>query len=152
MTPVRPKGILERGASSDLWRNTLSQIVSVFGRLRYLASLRNPNTGLYEHHGLALIFGDKEADKALRKSHQRTFEEWLSCPLEKQRLDLNEYLSEISDDPGAVIDNWIRLAPYRNLAPSIARNAERDLFFSDFRLLLDLLKVEYGVASPDQDA
>ena len=50
--------VLERGAASDLWRHTLSQIPSVFGRLVYLSSLRNPNTDSYEHHGFSQMFGD----------------------------------------------------------------------------------------------
>ncbi len=40
MNSIRPKQVLERGAASDLWRHTLSQIPTVFGRLVYLSSLR----------------------------------------------------------------------------------------------------------------
>ena len=35
----------DRSAAADLWRNTLSQIPTTFGRLIYLASLRDQNTG-----------------------------------------------------------------------------------------------------------
>jgi hypothetical protein len=45
---------LERDAGGVLWRRTLSQIPSQFGRIAWLASLRNPNTGVYEHH----VIGD----------------------------------------------------------------------------------------------
>ena len=55
--PGKINAALDRNAASDLWRNTLSQIPSVFGRLVYLASLRNANNGRYEHHGLALVLG-----------------------------------------------------------------------------------------------
>src|SRR5216683_4844157 len=51
MSALVPKGILERGAANDLWRHTLSQIPAVFGRMVYLAGLRN-GRGRYEHHGL----------------------------------------------------------------------------------------------------
>ena len=50
---------LERGAAADLWRNTLSQIPTLFGRLVYLSSLRDSNSGAYEHYGLAKVFGAK---------------------------------------------------------------------------------------------
>lgn len=43
--------------AEDLWRRTLSGIPSIYGRLAFLASLRDVNTGRYEHHGLAMIFG-----------------------------------------------------------------------------------------------
>src|SRR5579864_8729114 len=83
---------LERGAAADLWRNTLSQIPSVFGRLVYLSSLRNQNTGAYEHHGLALVFGPEESNRALKKSHSQAFAEWLSFDIEQQKADLDLYI------------------------------------------------------------
>jgi hypothetical protein len=145
-------GFLERGAPADLWRNTLSQIPSVFGRLVYLSSLRGTNTGLYEHHGLGLLFGEEEADKALRKSHEDSFAEWLNFSLEHQRADLDLYLSALTGPRRAIIDTWIRVMPYRNLVPAAARRAERKLFLSDFDALLHGLKFEYGVSDPNPDA
>ena len=67
----------DRGAAADLWRHTLAQIPTVFGRLVYLATLRDANTGVYEHHGLSQIFGEEEADRTLRQSHIEMFNEWL---------------------------------------------------------------------------
>jgi len=142
----------DRSASADLWRNTISQIPSVFGRLVYLASLRNPNNGSYEHHGLALVFGDDEANKALKNSHGAVFAEWLTYNLEQQKADLDLYISALFEDKRVVVDTWMRLAPYRNLPPSSVRGVERRLYIADFTALLDLLKAEYGVAEPDPDA
>ena len=67
MRTARPKSLLERSADTDLWRHTLSQIPVLTGRLVYLSALRSPVTGKYEHHGLALLFGDQESDKAIRR-------------------------------------------------------------------------------------
>jgi hypothetical protein len=152
MTNPRQKGVLERGAPSDLWRHTLSQIPSVFGRLVYLSSLRSQTAGKYEHHGLALVFGEAEADKALRKSHSEAFREWIGYSLEQQNADLNLYLSQLIEEKRAVIENWSRLAPYRNLVPASARDVEKKLYCGDFEALLALLRNEYGVACPDPDA
>ena len=143
---------LERGAASDLWRNTLSQITTVFGRLVYLSSLRNANTGHYEHHGLELVFGEKEADKAMRRTHVQAFDEWLNYSLEQQKADLDSYLVAFGDKRAAVVDTWLRLTPYKAVVPTSCRNAERDLFFTEFSVLLELLKNEYGVDGPDPDA
>ncbi len=66
MKTERAAVVFDRSAASDLWRNTLSQIPTVYGRLVYLASLRNPNTGHYGHHGLSLVFGEDEANRALK--------------------------------------------------------------------------------------
>ncbi len=149
-TAVKEK--LDRSAAADLWRHTLSQIPSVFGRLVYLASLRNANTDEYEHHGFAQIFGRKIAEETLRMSHRKAFAEWLCFTLEEQKADLDLYLSALSTDKKTIVEAWLRLAPYRNLVPSTVRQAERELYLSDLETLLTLLKNEYGASAPDPDA
>ena len=140
--------LLQRGLAADLWRQTLSQIPSIYGRLVYLASLRNANTGRYEHHGLALIHGEKEADTALRESHTQAFQEWLNFGIEQQKADLDLYLSAFSADKNNLIETWIRLAPYRNMVPTTVRPQERDLYLADLESLLWLLKNECRVDGP----
>ncbi len=144
--------VLDRKAAADLWRHTLSQIPTVFGRLVYLSSLRNSNTNTYEHHGFALMFGEKESDRTLRESHATTFAEWLCFNLEEQKADLDLYLSTLGTDKRTIVEAWLRLTPYRHLIPDAAPRAERQLYLSDLETLLELLKNEYGVASPDPDA
>ena len=144
--------MLDRSAAADLWRHTLSQIPTVFGRLVYLSSLRNANTGKYEHHGLSLVFGDEEANRALKKSHSQAFEEWLSFNIEQQKADLDLYLSSLFEDKRTVLETWLKLAPYRNLVPSSIRTVERRLYLADLTAIIQLLKNEYAVSSPDPDA
>lgn len=142
----------EHGAAANLWRNTLSRIPTTFGRLVYLNSLRNPNTGAYEHFGLAQTFGEEEADRTLRLSHSQNFAEWLSNQLQTQKSDLQSYLLDLEGDPQEILCNWIRLKPYRNLTPANANQAEIMLYTTDFEVLLELLRNQYGVAAPDPDA
>jgi hypothetical protein len=149
---VSPSRGLERGASSDLWRNTLSQIPTAFGRLVFLASLRDQNSGRYEHHGLALVFGEQEADRALRQSHAQAFTEWLCFPLEHQKEDLDWYLRSLDARRRVVVSNWSRLAPYRGYMPAAAKRVDRELYFSGMEALLAMLRNECGVADPDRDA
>lgn len=143
---------LERGAAADLWRNTLSQIPTVFGRLIYLASLRDQNTGTYAHQGLAQLFGDEAADQTMRRSHFDVFVEWLGMNLERQKCDLEEYLSELEEDTKTILANWVRLCPYLTFIPSEAREVERRLFRTDLETLLVILTHDYAVACPDPDA
>ena len=152
MPNTHSKGVLERGAAPDLWRNTLSQIPSVFGRLVYLSSLRNANTGKYEHHGLALIFGEAEADRTLRRIHSEEFATWLGYTLEPQKADLDLYLSALQSDKRSILQTWARLMPYQSLMPTNVLDVERKLYLADFAALLQLLMNEYGVSGPDQDA
>jgi hypothetical protein len=139
-------------AAADLWRNTLAQIPTVFGRLWYLSSLRDQNTGIYQHFGLAQRFDPEEANRVLRQSHLKVFEQWLCFSLEQQKNETDEYLQTQEGDPKVIISNWLRLSPYRNCIPVGTREVERRLFMSDLKVVLELLRTEYSVASPDPEA
>jgi hypothetical protein len=120
--------------------------------LIYLSSLRGPNSGVYEHHGLSLVFGPRAANEALRRSHEDAFRDWLAFDLQQQKADLDLYLTGLIEQRVAVIDTWLRLNPYRNLVPLSARAVDQQLFLSDFRAILEILRLEYGVAVPDRGA
>jgi hypothetical protein len=149
---VKSAVVFDRSAASDLWRNTLSQIPTVFGRLVYLASLRNPNNGNYEHHGLSLVFGEDEANRALKDGHSTVFAQWLTFNLEEQKADLDLYLAGLFEDKRLVVETWVRLAPYKNLVPASVRGVERRLYINDLTALVELFRNVYGVAAPDPDA
>jgi len=142
----------DRSPASDLWRHTLSQIPTTFGRLVFLSTLRDPNTGVYAHYGFAQRVGEQAADVALRQSHSQSFSEWLAFSLEEQKADLDLYLAGIDSDRRTILDTWRRTRPYRNLIPAAAMDVERRLYNSDLETLLELLMVVHGVASPDRDA
>jgi hypothetical protein len=152
MSGVRINAALDRRAAADLWRNTLSQIPSAFGKLVYLASLRNGNSGRYEHHGLALICGEEDSNKALKESHAKVFAEWLAMTVEQQKADLDLYISSLYEDRRTVVETWLALAPYRNLIPAGVRGVERRLYMSDLAALMELLRNVYEVAEPGPDA
>ena len=158
MKPIRvprPAGVRERfdkGAAPDLWRHTLSQIPSVFGRLVYLAGLRDANSGQYIHHGLSAVFGEEQAHLAMKASHKDLFAEWLEFGLAEQKADLELYLSGLTAGQPTVLASWHRLEPYRNLPPDTAMAPERELFLADIETLLMLMRREHGVSSPGQDA
>ena len=129
-------------AIEDVWVRILSQIPTTFGRVAYVASLRNENTGAYHHFKLALRYTDEEADCFLCASHKQIFREWLNFSLEQQRRDLKEYLEPIEGESEVVLEPWLTLQPYRNLIPSGARDAERLLFISDLEIIVEILRNE----------
>ncbi|MBX9603874.1 MAG: hypothetical protein K2X35_22900 [Bryobacteraceae bacterium] len=137
---------------ASLWRNTLAQIPTTFGRLVYLAGMRDENTGVYSHHGLASMYGDEEASRTLRESHVRTFLDWLGRPLAEQREDLDEYLASLEETQKIVVATWVKLHPYARLIPAEVQGAERELFLADMEALIELLRNEFGVAGPDPDS
>lgn len=143
-TPVHRPFTMEPHSrpAEDLWRRTLAHIPSIYGRLAFLASLVDVNTGRYEHHGLSVIFGTEEADRALRKSHEEVFLSWLSLQLEQQKADLELYFSTLPAAKKTLVENWRRLMPYRAALPASASQGQRELFESNFTLLLRLLGSE----------
>lgn len=140
MPQFRPKATLERSASADLYKNTLSRIPTVFGRLAYLASLRDPNSSVYRHHGLASIFGREESRKTLGRSHEAVFQEWLNLPLAEKHRDIADYLNSLEFPRRAVLDHWTEVRGYRSYIPASARASERELFFAELEVLLETLR------------
>ncbi len=132
----------------------LSNIETSYGRLVYLAGLRNPDNGKYEHYGQ---FGNSlsvlDRSKVLRRVHEQIFNEWVSYPLERKKADIELYISEIDQvDQTELIDAWLRLTPYKNLVPASIQGPEREKHTSDFEAILGLLKNVFGVASPNPAA
>jgi hypothetical protein len=139
-------------AISESWQRTLSGIPTVIGRVAYLASLRNANTGSYEHVGLAQRIGENEVDRVLRRSHMSIFQEWLCFGLERQKDELEEYFSGLDGDRREIVSNWLTLEPYGNWVPGESRDVERKLFYADLGVVLEIIRTEYGVASRDPDS
>jgi hypothetical protein len=149
---IRSINAAERESTSE-WRTTLSHIPSTYGQLVYLASLRNPDTGHYEHFGLANHGSDLETSRIIRSSHEAIFQEWVSLSLERKKIEVELYISTIDQvDRTQLLDAWLRLTPYKNLVPGTIQGPERQQHVSDFEAILGLLRNVYGVASPDPSA
>jgi hypothetical protein len=133
--------MLEQSAAADVAKNTLSRIPTLFGRLVYLASLRDSNSGVYRHHGLYSIFGREESRMALSQHHRTVFREWLALPLEAKHQDLAAYLNGLEDPRELVLEHWTKVRPYRGYIPASARRSERALFFSELEVLMEILRV-----------
>jgi hypothetical protein len=139
-------------AAAESWQRTLSAIPTMIGRVAYLSSLRNAHTGSYEHFGLAQRVGEDEVDRILRSSHITVFQEWLCFGLERQKDELNEYFSGLEGDKREIVSNWLTLEPWNNWVPGDSRDVERKLFGADLAVILELIRVEYGVSSRDPDS
>jgi hypothetical protein len=126
------------GPAAELWRKTLARIPTHFGRLVFLASLRDSLTGRYAHPPLVEIVGREVTDRTLRHSHHQVFAEWLNFTLSEQKSDLDDYLTS-SQSP-------LETLSFRHLAPATAHQVERQLYVTDLETLLELLRYEHGGA------
>jgi hypothetical protein len=142
MPRFKPKGVLDRSAVEDLWRHTLSKIPTLYGRLTYLASLRDPNSGVYRHHGLAAVFGREDSGKALRAGHERVFLDWINLSLAEKNDDLRRYLAGLDDPLKLVVEHLLSSGIYRSQVPDSARKMEREFFGNDLETLLLVIRNE----------
>jgi hypothetical protein len=136
----------------ESWRRTVATIGPLLGRLAYLASLRNANTGTYEHFGLAQKAGTGETDRLIRRSHLEAFQQWLCFSLERQKQELEDYFASLEGDHREILSNWLVLGPYAAWVPAESRDVERKLFYGDLEMVLELIRNESGVASRDPDS
>ena len=129
--------------SDHLWQRSLSQIPTVFGRLVYLASLYERNSGKYRNSSLELYLNPEEAERVIRHSHHQVFSKWLAFSLAEQKEDLEQYLTGVGP-PSEATRNVTHA--YRQAIPAGAREIERQLYLADLETLLELLKAERAAA------
>ena len=126
----------------DFTTTSLAAIPNLFGRLAYIASLRDLSSGNYEHCGLAALYSPQTIQEALECCHHEIFNRILETPLAIQAEDLRECLQGM---PGLFVDtvaNWRRMESYRIFPPASAPGYLRELFFSNLRALLEILDTE----------
>jgi hypothetical protein len=127
-------------AYDDLLNRTLSTISCDLGRLIYLASTRDYNTGSYYHEGLSNRFSLDVARKALEIAHRQAFYKVSAFSLEELVSDLEAYLRSTRENPQECLRAWQKLEPYRVAIPTEVNLTVARLFTSNLRLALAILR------------
>jgi hypothetical protein len=130
----------------DFTATTLAAIPNVFGRLIYIASLRDLSSGRYEHSGLAAVYSPDAVQEALKFCHQEIFTRVLEMPLSLQEQDLTGCLDHMPGPIEDTVAHWRQLESYRILPPEDAPDYLRELFFSNLRALLEILELSRPTA------
>jgi hypothetical protein len=119
----------------------LEQIPTAFGKLVYLASFRNPDSGRYQADETAEMFSAYSVHRTLQRAHWKAFHNWQSLGLKEKKSDLKRYA-----DAGAGSAPWLALwadsdAAHR-LMPAACAECERTLFLTELGMMLELLAHE----------
>ena len=130
----------------SIWHYSVRPIKTVYGKLAYVAGLRDPDNGMYRHYGRGDALPDV-INEAVRRIHEQIFREWLTLSLERKQADVELYLNQLEMDTALMLETWLRLMPYKNIVPPSFEGAEREKHESDIRAILMLLTNVYGVAS-----
>jgi len=130
----------------DFTLTTLAGIPGEFGRLTYMASLRDLSSGRYEHAGLAALYPDEAMQQALQLCHEQIVERALETPLARQETDLRGCLERMPGGLCATVAHWRQMEAYRVLMPERVPGYLKELFCSNLRALLEILQEECSTA------
>ena len=127
-------------ARRDLAERTLSKIRGDFARLVYLASMRDYNTGEYHHEGLACMFTQSIAGRAIASCHRDVFRRLVLCPLKELVEQLELYARSNCSTSSELVRIWERLQPYRVTVPLECSPLAARFFVSNIMTALAILQ------------
>ena len=127
-------------AADDLRRRSLASYPRPLDRLIYLASMRDYNTGLYYHDGLASRYSAEVACEAMADCHREAFRQLVGNSLEELVQQLEAYMASTHTSPADFVTAWKGLDPYRVAIPVESDPLAAQLLFSSFRIALAILE------------
>ena len=126
-------------ARRDLTDRTLAKMRGDFARLIYLASMRDYNTGEYHHEGLACMFSESVARRAIAGCHRDVFRRLVMCPVKGIVEQLELYAYSKFTTPLELVRIWEKLNPYRVIVPLDCSLLAARFFVSNVRAALAIL-------------
>jgi hypothetical protein len=113
---------------------------SGFERLVFLGSLRDAYTGQYLHEGWAQIGAADEIHGVIRKFHQAVFEAVLRLPITELANELRLHFRSLNYPERQTAFLWLEIEPFRDLIPQGCAALLRELFISQIRTALEVLR------------
>ena len=125
-----------RAVIEDFSSQTLAAISSDFGRLYYVSSLKDSDSGRYEHDGLMSLYPENAVQAGLSHCHEELFSRILETPLTEQERDLRDCLGSAGDKYWEVVENWRETRHFREMCPEGLPDYLQELFCSNMGALL----------------
>jgi hypothetical protein len=127
-----------RAVIEDFSSQSLAAISSDFGRLYYVSSLKDADSGRYEHDGLMSLYPQNAVQAGLSHCHEELFSRILETPLDAQARDLRGCLEAAGDKYWDVVENWRETRYFREMCPEGLPDYLQDLFCSNMGALLSI--------------
>jgi len=132
-------------ATEDLQQTTLKAVSGTLRKLEYLSGLRD-NEGGYAHWGLARVYGELAARRALTQAHRALLAKILAMPIRSLVEDV-EQSSKMAGVPASAYLERLSSTSARLLPPGPGAGAARHLN-SVLHALSSLIKSRKRDASP----
>jgi hypothetical protein len=132
-------------ALEDLHETTLRALAGCLNKLEYIAGLRDKQGG-YEHWGLARVYGDLAAKKALARAHRSLLSKVLAMPIRKLAEDAKQSSEVAGLPPDAYVERLASTSP--NLLPQGPGAGSARHLSSVLHALSSLLKNSKADANP----
>jgi hypothetical protein len=100
-----------KSALEDLLGTTLAGVAGIAGKIEYVASLRDKNSGAYSHWGLTRAYGETAAQHALAEAHRLLFLRLLRTPLRALREDVLVSSGALQMTAGEYVERLRSLTP-----------------------------------------
>jgi hypothetical protein len=126
-------------AYEDFLRRSLAKMTCDLGRLIYLASMRDYNTGRYHHDGLSTRFSPAVAHAALEMAHREVFDKVAAFRLLELAEQMKDYFDSSHENQIDLVRAWRRLEPFRMAIPMNVNATVASLFISNVKLALVIL-------------
>lgn len=89
--------------NDDFVHTTLGAVPGLLAKLRYVAELRGED-GRYAHWGLARVYGEPAAQRAIAETHLSLFLRVLRAPLRELLEDVQQMAAASGEKPAACAD------------------------------------------------
>jgi hypothetical protein len=137
---------IHRQIIQDISLSILAPLPSLYQRLLHLASFRDEVTGRYVHSRFAEIYPETAVHESLAACHEEILERILEIPLELQEKDLQQCLESLPGNFFQELQNWRNTEFENRLLPHATPEYLKQLFRSNLRVLLQLLRDDCPMA------